>query len=375
MMRKICVVTTTRAEYGTLSNLIRKIDDDKELQLQLLVSGTHLSKKFGYTVDEIKSPILRKIDIEIEVSPEHASSLAIEKFSKVFAEIKPDLIVLLGDRYEILGVAIAAMLKKIPIVHIHGGENTYGTIDEAIRHSITKMSHIHFTSCEQYRQRVIQLGEYPDKVFNVGSLAVESINLSKLIEKEKLNVRLWDKNLLITYHPVAYADENVDELLRALENFTDINLIFTMPGAERGSDDVCKKITEFVSKHENAAFYESLGHLRYLSTMRYVNGVVGNSSSGILEAPSFNIGTVNIGCRQDGRVRASSIIDCPCMSKDIICAIKELYRRDFSNTKNPYDKKNTSDNIIQVIKKIELTDILKKRFFIINKSNVGDLFS
>ena len=374
-MRKVCVVTTTRAEYGILSNLTRKIDEDKELQLQLLVSGTHLSKKFGYTIGEIKSPILRKIDIEIETSPEHAVSMAIEKFSKVFAEIKPDLIILLGDRYEILGVAIAAMLSNVPIAHIQGGESTYGVIDEAIRHSITKMSHIHFTSCEQYRHRVIQLGEYPDKVFNVGSLAVENINQLKLIEKEKLDVRLWDKNLLITCHPVAYADENVDELLRALENFTDINLIFTMPGAEHGSYNIYNKITGFVSKHANAVFYESLGHLRYLSTMRYVDGVVGNSSSGILEAPSFNIGTVNIGCRQDGRVRVSSIIDCPCISKDIVCAIKELYRRDFSNTKNPYDKKNTSDNIIQVIKKIELTDILKKRFFIINKSNVGDLFS
>lgn len=374
-MRKVCVVTTTRAEYGILSNLIRKIDEDKELQLQLLVSGTHLSKKFGYTVDEIKSPILRKIDIEIEVSPEHVVAMAIEKFSKAFAEIKPDLIILLGDRYEILGVAIAALIHNVPIAHIHGGESTYGTIDEAIRHSITKMGHIHFTSCETYRQKVIQLGEQPDRVFNVGSLAVENINQLKLIDKEKLDIRLWNKNLLITYHPVAYANENVDELLQALESFTDVNLIFTMPGAEKGSDNVYSKIVNFANKHENAVCYRSLGHLRYLSAMRYVDGVVGNSSSGILEAPSFNIGTVNIGCRQDGRVRASSTIDCPCISEDIICAIKRLCRRDFSNTKNPYDKKNTSDKIIQVMKKVELNDILKKRFFIINKSNVGDLFS
>lgn len=373
-MRKVCVVTTTRAEYGILSNLIRKIDKDDDLQLQLLVSGTHLSGKFGHTVDEIDAPILKKIDIEIEVSPVHAISMAIEKFFKIFAEITPNLILLLGDRYEILGVAIAAMLSNIPIAHIHGGENTYGTIDEAIRHSITKMSHIHFTSCPQYRKRVIQLGEQPNMVFNVGSLGVENIEQFKLIDKEKLGIRLWDKNLLITYHPVAHANENVDELFQALESFHAINLIFTMPGAETGSEDIYNRIINFVGKNENAIFCKSLGHLKYLSTMRHVDGVVGNSSSGIFEAPSFCVGTVNIGCRQDGRLRASSVIDCPCRAIDIVNAIKELYSRDFSNTKNPYSKKNTAKNIIEIIKKVDLDSILRKEFFNFNKNNFEGLF-
>ena len=366
-MRKVCVVTTTRAEYGILSNLIRKIDEDKDLVLQLLVSGTHLSKKFGHTIEEIKSPILKEIDIEIEVSPEHAVARAVEEFSKAFAEIKPNIIILLGDRYEILGVAIAAMLKKIPIAHIHGGESTYGIIDEAIRHSITKMSHIHFTSCEQYRQRVIQLGEHPNKVFNVGSLGVENIKQTELIDKEKLGIRLWDKNLLITYHPVAYANENVDELLRALGSFSEINLIFTMPGAENGSGNVYSKIMNFVNEHENAVFYKSLGHIRYLSIMRYVDGIVGNSSSGISEAPSFNIGTVNIGCRQDGRIRASSVIDCPCLTSSIVNAIEKLYMSDFSNTINPYSMPNTADSIVDIVKSMNLKGILRKEFYAIGE--------
>lgn len=362
-MKKVCVVTTTRADYGILSNLISKIDEDSELQLQLLVSGTHLSDKFGHTIDEINNPILEEIDIEIEISPEHAVSSAIEKFSKAFSRIAPDLVIILGDRYEILGVVIAAMLNNLPIAHINGGESTYGIIDEAIRHAITKMSHIHFTSCEQYKQRVIQLGEEPSRVFNVGSLGVENAENMKPLKKDELGIRLWDKNLLITYHPVTLDAENFDELLSALENFSDINLIFTMPGAEKGSKEILDKISEFVNKHSNAIFYKSLGHVKYISLMHYLDGVLGNSSSGIIEAPSMHIGTINIGDRQKGRIQASSTINCNCKKNEIVDSIRKLYESDFSDTINPYSMKGTATTILKIIKMTNFKGIIKKEFY------------
>lgn len=370
-MRKICVVTTSRADYGILSNLIRKIDEDDELELQLLVSGTHLSKKFGYTVEEILADGIKPaayVDIIAENDTTKSGVLnimsnALNRIGKALLDLEPDLLIVLGDRYEMLAVATAAMLSNIPMAHIHGGESTYALIDEAVRHSITKMCHLHFTTCEYYRNRVIQLGEHPDRVFNVGALGIESIKNIDFIDKDKLDINLGNKNLLVCYQPVTLKKENFMELFYALAKLEDINLIFTMPNSDIGNEVIVKAIKDFVKQHSNAAFYVSLGHVKYLSTMRYVDGVIGNSSSGIIEAPSFGIGTINIGDRQRGRIQADSIINCPCNAKAILEAVDILYKSDFSKVKNPYQKNNSADNIINIIKYYNLKHILEKNFY------------
>jgi len=369
-MRKICVVTSTRAEYGIMSRLIEKINQDADLELQLVATGMHLSDKFGHTIDEITQPIAKAIDIEIEKEPAHSLALAIEKFSKAFKELTPDIVVILGDRYEILGVAQAAMLNNIPIAHIHGGETTEGAIDEAIRHSITKMSHLHFTSCEEYKKRVIQLGENPERVFNVGSLGVENIKTIPLMSKEELEESIDFKfnkhNLLVTFHPVTLegnSKEQFTELLNALDELKETNIIITSPNSDEGNEEIFNLIEDFKINHNNAKFYKSLGMKRYLSTLQYVDAVVGNSSSGIIEVPSFGIATVNIGNRQKGRIQASSVINCKPIKDNILDTIKKAVEGDFSNTKNPYDKENTSDNIMNVLKKYPLKNVLKKIFF------------
>lgn len=373
-MKKICVVTSTRAEYGIMSNLINKINFDPKLELQLIVTGTHLSEKFGYTCQEITTPITRKIDIEIEQKPARAMSVAIEKFYAVFQELHPDILMVLGDRYEIMAVAIAAMLSRIPIAHICGGESTEGLMDEAIRHSITKMSHLHFTSCEEYRNRVIQLGENPRYVFNVGSLAVENIENSKLLSKkdleEQLNFKFGKKNLLVTFHPVTLERNDVSaqfrELLGALLELKDTNIVFTKPNSDDGNEEIFQLIDDYVLLHGNAVAFTSLGMLRYFSIMQFVDGVVGNSSSGIVEAPSFKIGTINIGDRQKGRIRARSIIDCECNKKSIGEAFNVMYSPKFQKmlgtVTNFYKQKNTANRIINVLK-IPSNELLKKEFY------------
>lgn len=370
-MRKICLVTTTRAEYGIMSRLIEKLNDDEEIEFQLIASGMHLSEKFGSTVDEIKVPITKKIDIEIEKEPAHALALAVEKFTKAIEDLTPDIVVLLGDRYEIMGAAQAAMLCNVPIAHLHGGETTEGAIDEAIRHSVTKMSHLHFTSCEDYRKRVIQLGEEPKRVFNVGSLGVENIKKLPLLSKEELEKSLdfqfGKKNLLVTFHPVTLekgnAKKQFEELLTALDLLENTNIIFTMPNSDSESDEIFKLINEYVKSHKNSKAFKSLGVIRYLSALQFVDAVVGNSSSGIVEVPSFNIATVNIGNRQKGRIQASSIINCNPEKDDILKAVKKVYTLYFENVKNPYEGINTADRIIDILKNHNLENILKKKFY------------
>lgn len=374
-MRKICVITSTRAEYGIMSKLIEKIDLDNKLQLQLVVTGSHLSKKFGETYKEITQPITKKIDIDIEEEPTHSMAQCIEKFSQAFIELKPDLILILGDRYEIMSVAIAAMLNNIPIAHIHGGEATHGVIDEAIRHSITKMSHIHFVACEEYRKRVIQLGENPKNVFNVGALGVENIEKMKLLSREaleeELNFKFGEKNLLVTFHPVTLeystSHEQFSELLSALDKLQNTKIIFTKPNSDTGNQPIIDLIDNYVRNNPNAIAFTSMGALKYLSTMQFVDGVIGNSSSGIIEAPSFKIGTVNIGDRQKGRVQSSSVINCEPKKEDILNAIQKLYSKEFKdilkNVQNPYKQKNTVDKIIEVLKSFNLKNILKKAFY------------
>lgn len=369
-MRKICVVTSTRADYGIMSRLIEMLYNDAEIELSLIVTGMHLSEKFGLTYNEINIPISRKIDIEIEKAPSHSLALSIEKFTCAFGEIKPDIVLILGDRYEIMGVAQAAMLNNIPIAHIHGGETTQGAIDDAIRHSITKMSHLHFTSCEEYRRRVIQLGEQPDRVFNVGSLGVENIKSIPLMTKEELeksiDFKLGKKNLMVTFHPVTLegnSAEQFKELLSALDELKDTNIIITAPNSDDGNEKLFDLINEFVRKHSNVKYIKSLGMKRYLSAVQYVDMVVGNSSSGIIEVPSFKKPTINIGNRQKGRVQAKSVVNCSPNKEDILNAIQTALKKDCSSCVNPYEGDNTADNIFNVIKYYHIQGLINKKFY------------
>ena len=370
MKRHIALVTTSRSEYGIMNRLITQLYTDADVRFSLLVSGMHLSERFGNTYKEINVPITHKIDIEIEKGPTHAIACAIEQFSNVFKKLRPDIVVLLGDRYETMGIAIAAMLTNIPIAHIHGGEITTGAIDEAIRHSITKMSHLHFTSCEAYRQRVIQLGENPARVFNVGSLGVENIHLTPLLTKQELQESLHCKftfpTFLITFHPVTLEQDSLSqfqELLAALEEVPNATCLITYPNADEGNEPLFQAITHFKKYHPQVYTYKSLGYIRYLSCLQFVNAVIGNSSSGIIEVPSFKIPTINIGNRQQGRIQASSIVNCAPNKQAILNAIKQSYSLDCSKTENPYDKANTSSNIISILKNYDLTQILHKKFY------------
>ncbi len=369
-MRKIALVTSTRAEYGIMSRLINMLEKDKEIDFYLYVTGMHLSDKFGLTKSEITQKIYKEIDIEIESSPSHTLSLTVEKFSHEFANIKPDLVVLLGDRYEIMGVAQAAMFNNIPIAHLYGGDTTEGAIDEAIRHSITKMSHLHFVSCNEAKQRVIQLGENPQRVFNVGALGVENIKNIPLMDKieleTSLGLKFQEKNILATFHPVTLEGnvrQQFAELLATFAELKDTQIIITCPNSDEGNDEIFESIKEYEKSHNNLKSYTSLGLVRYLSCMKYVDMVVGNSSSGIYEVPSFKIPTINIGNRQRGRMQATSVINCTPDRADILKAIKKGYESDFANTINPYEQENTAANIYHVIKGFNLSNILKKEFY------------
>lgn len=371
-MRKIALVTSTRAEYGIMSRLIESLSKDSEICFYLLVTGMHLSKKFGMTKNEITQPIYKEIDIEIEKEPPYSLALAIERFSGTLRDIKPDLLVLLGDRYEIMGVAEACMLNNVPIAHIGGGDTTVGIIDEAIRHSITKMSHLHFTTCESSKKRVIQLGENPNRVFNVGSLAIENMKHLPLLSKDELekslDFKFNKKNLLVTFHPVTLeGNEKVQfsELLSAFNELKDTNIIITCPNSDSGNNEIFKLIKQYESAHSNVKSYTSLGMKRYFSCMRFVDMVVGNSSSGIYEAPSFKKPTINIGDRQKGRLQADSIINCKPLKDDILNAINIAYTKDCSNTMNPYEKQNTMEAIKKIIKSYDLDNILKKEFYLL----------
>ncbi len=387
--KKICVVTGTRAEYGLLRWVIEGIHKSKDFELILIVTGSHLSPEFGLTVNEIKADgylISDKVDMLLSSDTPTAISksigLGLIGFADKLEFHKPDLLVLLGDRYEIYAAAIAAMISRIPIAHIHGGESTEGVIDESIRHSITKMSHFHFVAAKDYKKRVVQLGENPKSVFEVGGLGVDSINKIKLMSKEMLEKNLgfkfWEKNLLVTFHPVTL-DQNtskaqIEQILKAFEKFNDINFIFTMPNADTDGRIIIEKIKNFCNLHRNSICFKSLGQLKYLSCLRYVDGVIGNSSSGLIEVPSFFKGTINIGDRQKGRLKASSIIDCEPNEKDIVDSIIKLYSKEFhyplKNTINPYGNGSASKKILEIIKKIDfdkdLNTTLKKKFHDLN---------
>lgn len=383
-MKKICVVTTTRAEYGLLRNLIKNIDKDSDLQLQLVVTGSHLVSNFGFTVKEIEKDninITEKVDILMAAdSPEAISKtmgMALISFAQVFKEIEPDFLVVLGDRYELLPICLSAANFKIPIGHISGGETTEGAIDEGVRHSITKFSYLHFPSCETYRRRIIQLGENPARVYNLGDLGIENILTEELLSLEELekalNYDLKKPYMAVTFHPTtlgkAKPREEIHHILQAITSFPEINFIFTKANADEGGSEINQIVEEFVKTSKNAVVFDSLGATKYLSLIKHSKGVLGNSSSGIVEAPAFKVGTVNIGNRQKGRIKTKSIIDCRCEENEIKAAIEKVFshgfQKDLSKVENPFRGDNTAENIKNIIKEYLMNDKidLKKEFY------------
>ena len=382
MSLKICVITGTRAEYGLLRWVMQGIKDDPELTLQVIATGMHLSPEFGLTYREIEQDgfqLDRKVEMltssDTPVGIAKSMGLGLIGFADALNELRPDLILVLGDRFEIFAAVAAALVARIPVAHLHGGEATEGQIDEAIRHSITKMSHLHFVATEEYRQRVIQLGEQPERVFLVGGLGIDNIKRLKLLDRAdleaSLDFKLSQRSLLITFHPVtlepATAVDQMAELLAALAQLQDTQLIFTLPNADTGGRALIKMVEQFVAQHPNARAYTSLGQLRYLSCIAHVDGVVGNSSSGLAEVPSFKKGTINIGDRQRGRLQASSVINSAPTRQSIATALKRLYDADFqvglSQVRNPYGEGGASAKIIATVKSVALDDVLKKQFY------------
>ena len=384
-MKRIGIMTGTRAEYGLLKSLMQEINKDNDLELYLIVSGMHLSPEFGMTYKEIEEDGFQ-INAKVEMLLSSDSPAGISKsiglgvigFADEFQRAELDMLILLGDRYEVLSAAICAMVMRIPIAHLHGGELTEGAIDEGIRHSITKMSYLHFTSTEQYRNRVIQLGENPERVFYVGALGVENIKKINLMTKEELersiHFEIDENTVIVTYHPVTLENNTVEEqflnLLEVLDRNPKIRMIFTKANADTNGRIVNELIDKYAAQNsERACAFMSLGQKRYLSALKYCRIVIGNSSSGIIEAPSFGKPIINIGDRQKGRICADSVINCGYTQQEIQQAMETALTEEFENKarncRNPYEKENTAANIISVIKDYLLNDKinLKKRFY------------
>ncbi len=382
MKRKIAVITSCRADYGLLRWVMQGLKDDPKIELQIIVTGMHLSPAYGFTYKAIEDDGF-KIDEKIEIlsasnsniGVTDAMALAMMGVTKAINKLEPDLIVLLGDRYEIFACAAAALVCRIPIAHLNGGEVTVGAFDEAFRHSITKMSHLHFVATSEYKSRVVQLGESPERVFLVGGTGIDNVKRLNLLSREDLESSLGldfgSKSLLITFHPATLSSESperqMEELLAALSVLTDTRLIFTMPNADPGGQEIARLIHDFVKKHRNANAFDSLGQLKYLSCLAQVDGVIGNSSSGLTEVPTFGIGTINIGSRQLGRVQDSSVINCEPRTSEIIKSINKLYSADFQSklgsTINPYGEGGASTEIVKILTQIPLEGIIEKTFY------------
>jgi len=352
------------------------------LELQVVITGMHLTPEFGSTLSAIEDDGFG-IDKKVEMLLRSDTAVGITKsmglgmigFADAFADLRPDLILMLGDRFEIFCAATAAMVARIPVAHLHGGEITEGLIDDSIRHSISKMSHLHFVATEEYRKRVMQLGENPENIFNVGGLGLDNIKKLSLLSRDELErdlgINLLARNLLITFHPVTLEDnaglEQLDELLTTLDEMEDTGLIFTMPNADPGNQAIRDSISLFCENHVNASLFISLGQLRYLSCMSHVDGVIGNSSSGLIEAPGLKKGSVNIGNRQRGRNHASSVIDCEASDAAIRESLARLFSRDFQrqlqDVVNPYGDGGASEAIVRLLEKHPLDNLLKKQFY------------
>ena len=391
MTRKICVITGTRAEYGLLRWIMQGIKDDPDLKLQIIVTGMHLSPEFGLTYREIELDgfqIDRKVEMLISsdtaVGIAKSIGLGLIGFADVLDELKPDLMIVLGDRFETFAAVASALVARIPVAHLHGGEKTEGAFDEALRHSITKMSQLHFVAADEYRNRVIQLGEQPERVFLVGGLGIENIKRLKLLDRTELQAsldfKLGQKSLLITFHSstleASTAEKQMSELLSALSSLDETQLVFTLPNADSDGRALIKMVQQFVSSHPNARAYSSLGQLRYLSCIAQVDGVVGNSSSGLMEAPSFKKGTINIGDRQLGRLQAASVINCEPTSTSIESALLKLYSTDFQETLpyvvNPYGEGGAASKVVDILKRCTLDGLVKKTFYDLPKIIFSD---
>jgi len=380
--RRICVVTGARADYGLLRWIMEGIRQTPEMELQIIATGMHLSPEFGLTYREIENDGFR-IDRKVEMLLSSDTPTGLAKSmglgligcGEALQQLQPDVMLVLGDRFEMFSAVAAAMVARIPVAHVHGGESTEGAFDEAIRHAITKMSHLHFVAAEEYRKRVIQLGEHPDRVFLVGGLGIDGIKKLALLDRAELEVslgfQLGPRNLLVTFHPVtlehATSSQQMAELLASLDQLEETHLIFTMPNADTDGRVLFDMVEQFVAGHANARAYISLGQLRYLSCIRHVDGVVGNSSSGLAEVPSFGKGTINIGDRQRGRLRAESVIDCQPDRQSITAALHQLYSSGFqarlSTARNPYGEGGASQRMVQILRDYPLESILKKYFY------------
>jgi len=388
-IKNICFITGTRAEYWLLKPIILGICQRENFQCNLIVTGAHLSEEFGSTIEIIekdqveitkKIPILTQEDNELGVAK--SISIAVTEITKTLLDFKPNFLVILGDRYEALSAAISATLLKIPIVHLYGGEVTLGAYDDAFRHSITKMSKLHLTSTDIYKNRVIQMGEDPEKVFNVGSTAIDnitSLNLMNRLEfEESINFKMKDRNFLITYHPETLSEElpenSIKTIISVLDSFKNVGLIFTEANADNGGRRINQVIRDYVKANTHkAVVYSTLGEHRYYSALSLVDGVVGNSSSGIIEAPYFLTPSVNIGIRQHGRLRAESIIDCSCNEVEIKNAILQLldpkFRNKIKTSDNPFKHSGAVDRIIKILTNTDFSNLKFKKFFDIDYDN------
>lgn len=379
---KICVITCTRADFGLLKNLILEIKKNKKFSLSILASGSHFSKRFGNTYKEI---IKNKINIDEKIIfkslPDNIMSIS-KVFSKsiintthIFKKINPDLVLVVGDRYEILASVISAHLSRIPVAHIHGGEVTHGAIDDAFRHSITKMSHIHFAANKFYKKRIIQMGENPQKIFVVGGLGIDNIKQVNFLSKDeiekKFGFKFNEKNYLVNFHPETLnkksSKSQIREILNALKNIKDCNIFFTMPGADLENTIIEKEIKIFMKNKKNTFFFKSLGQTNYYSFLKQVDLMIGNSSSGILEMPYFKKATINLGERQSGRMMTNSVINCKIKKKNILDAIKKTtslgFKKKIKKDKMFYGKSGASKKIITILKKVNTKNLFFKKFF------------
>ena len=381
MKKKICVVTGSRADYGLLKWLILFLQNDKNIRSSLIVTGAHLSKKYGYTVDAIKKDQIKissKIDLKIkktdEISLSNSMAISLNKTTKELIRIKPHIVILLGDRYELLSSAISCMLLNIPIGHIHGGELTEAAFDDSIRHSITKMAHLHFVSNNTYKKRVIQLGENKNNIHVVGGLGLDNFKYIKLLTKKELEknlkIKFLKKSCLVTFHPVTLEKNSLfqlKQLLDSIKSFKEITFIITSPNADTIGMKMKKLILTYAKKHNNFHFFNSLGQLKYISSINVVDFVLGNSSSGVIEVPELNKYTINVGNRQKGRLMAKSIIQCNPNKKEITKKINLIYKKyikkKLKNNSKLYGESGASLKIYNILKKTNFENLINKKFY------------